>query len=312
MSRRGRPKVVFFYDREGWAFHNICREAVNHLTNEFDVEIHPFWPTAPPYVDAEVCFLMWYGSNHLFKKVPSSCRKVTCVYDESLWTFKDSFRRQFEDAARQSNMMMGASPNIERLLQDNVTHPVFPCYDGINVGKFPQRPFREDFLTTPLRVGWAGNSDPGAHGDNKGLHIIKEVAASMPHIDFVIQDRRGKKVWIPHDKMTDWYADLDVILCMSRHEGTPNPILEASATGRAWISTDVGIVRAMANDSTKGEPGLIISRSAHALRHAIETLNKNREKVLRMGEAGRSAIDNGWRWWQKMEQFRTVIRQALR
>lgn len=316
MNPGKKPKVVFFYDRDGWAFHNITRECFKHLSDEFDILTVPYVVDGKPVdygkMDADVAILMWYGYGHMFNLVPSSCRKITAVYDESLWTHRPTCERQFRESAQQSHLMLGASPSIERLVRSACEHPVMPCYDGVNPEKFPALAPREGLLEGErLVVGWCGNSDPNAHGDNKGLHLIKQVAAAMPHVDFEIQDRRGKKVWIPHDQMTDWYKKVDVMLCMSRYEGTPNPILEASSSAKAWISTDVGIVKVMASSATFDRPGMVINRSASALKHAIQYMHQHREECVKMGQSGRSAIDSNWSWKAKVEQFRHAIRAAL-
>ncbi len=313
-SNQKKPKVVIFYDRDGWAFHNISNECLKHLKDEFEISAKPFWPKEPDFQDVDVAILMWYGYSHLFDKTSSTCRKITCVYDESLWPIKPNFRKQFEEAARKSHLLMGSSPNIERQLRQTCSHPVLPCYDGVSPQKFPFQSARRELLAGhPLRVGWAGNSDPGAHGDNKGLHLIKQAAAEMTGVEFVIQDRRGKKVWIPHDQMHEWYRDLDIVLCMSRQEGTPNPILEASSCGRAWISTDVGVVRAMSMSAPPGtRPGMIISRQVNALKHAINYLDQHRDEVVQMGLNGRKAIESEWTWEKKVNQFRHAIREVLK
>ena len=41
--------------------------------------------------------------------------------------------------------------------------------------------------------------------------------------------------------MPEWYSHIDVLICASESEGTPNPVLEALACGVPVISTHVGI-----------------------------------------------------------------------
>ena len=41
-------------------------------------------------------------------------------------------------------------------------------------------------------------------------------------------------------EMLDFYNDIGTLVCFSESEGTPNPILEAAACGRAVLSTKVG------------------------------------------------------------------------
>ena len=47
---------------------------------------------------------------------------------------------------------------------------------------------------------------------------------------------------IAHEDMPEYYNGIDIYVCTSRTEGTPNTVLEAMACGVPVISTDVGIV----------------------------------------------------------------------
>ncbi|WP_312583940.1 glycosyltransferase, partial [Staphylococcus aureus] len=49
--------------------------------------------------------------------------------------------------------------------------------------------------------------------------------------------------FIPHDEMVKYYSQIDVYVCPSKIEGTPNPVLESMACGVPVISTDVGVVK---------------------------------------------------------------------
>ncbi len=58
---------------------------------------------------------------------------------------------------------------------------------------------------------------------------------------------------------TGWHADipgamsdLDVAVLTSRNEGTPVALIEAAATGRAVVATDVGGVRSVVQDGVTG------------------------------------------------------------
>ena len=99
----------------------------------------------------------------------------------------------------------------------------------------------------PLVVGWVGNSEwhNEAGDDPKGLEtIVKPVIQRLVDDGFAIladfADRKER--WRPLEEMPDYYNKLDVLLCASAMEGTPDPVLEAMACGVPVISTDVGVV----------------------------------------------------------------------
>ena len=74
--------------------------------------------------------------------------------------------------------------------------------------------------------------------------------------------------------MPDYYAQIDVYVCASKEEGTPNPILEAMACGVPVISTDVGVVRQLFGD--KQQEFILAERSVAELAKKIERLHHER------------------------------------
>jgi glycosyltransferase involved in cell wall biosynthesis len=63
------------------------------------------------------------------------------------------------------------------------------------------------------------------------------------------------------------YALLDVLLLTSTMEGTPNVLIEAQATGRPVVATDVGGTREAVKDGVTGI--LVRERSAGKLADAV-------------------------------------------
>jgi len=76
--------------------------------------------------------------------------------------------------------------------------------------------------------------------------------------------------YIPHTEMVNCYSKIDLYVCTSKIEGTPNPILEAMACGVPIISTDVGIVPQVLGP--KQSEFILTERSVHGLKRAIHRL----------------------------------------
>lgn len=83
------------------------------------------------------------------------------------------------------------------------------------------------------------------------------------------------------------------IVCLpSYREGLPKALLEASAAGRAIVTTDVPGCREVVTD---GENGLLVpSRNGIAVANALERLLTDRTLRLRMGRAGRERAEREW------------------
>lgn len=92
-----------------------------------------------------------------------------------------------------------------------------------------------------LRVGWCAS--PRGHRSVKGYKevLLPLVERTFEKYDWVTNTRDYRDA-LTREQMVEWYHGIDVLVCTSINEGTPSPIFEAAACGRAIISTDVGCV----------------------------------------------------------------------
>lgn len=290
-----RPYANVYYDMDGWAFHNIALQI--EQIKEMDAVAVSTFPDSPKPSDADVVINLWYGKPEIVENAVSGAFRIQCVYDESLWTRDPKFFDLLARSAKSSHVLTGSSPSIVNRLRQAFDHDVFYCPDGVDLERFSFRGIQDG----PLRVGWTGNSDPAVHGSLKGVHLIKEAMHCFPEIEFVLLDRRGKDSWTPHHEMPSWYESIDVILCMSEYEGTPNPVLEGAACGRPWISTNVGLIPEMGNS------GIIVERSADALMEALSAIDK--DWVKEKGRIARNVVERKFDWRVCRQNFWNIIRE---
>ena len=93
------------------------------------------------------------------------------------------------------------------------------------------------------------------------------------------------------------YADLDLVVLSSINEGTPVSLLEAMASARAFVSTDVGGVRDLMVGPARNlggfeifDNGILVPREPEVLASAVSYLIENPEVRRAMGQAGRSFV----------------------
>lgn len=101
-------------------------------------------------------------------------------------------------------------------------------------------------------------------------------------------DRAGPVDWVgavPHDEMPGLLAGCHVVCLPSYREGAPKTLIEACASGRPVVATDVPGCRAVIED---GENGLLIPpRDPGALARALRRLVGDAELRRRLGRRGR-------------------------
>lgn len=294
-------------------------------------------------VDIVVC--LWYGQAHrIFDLVPPRTRRVLCVYEGARWALGSydavhGNRVHMYRALQRAQVILVANASLQRDVQRFMrTPPPMPtrppwrrcdgmrkmhrivrtdvpvriCTDGVDIHLFHPQPWStcafRPVRRCRLRVGWAGNS--AMHGEYKGVDMIRAVCNNHPSwLKLCLQDAS-----VPHADMPVFYASIDVYVCMSSAEGTPNTVLEAMACARPFVSTRVGVVpRLVADAAALGlsvTPGLLLQqRSADELCRTLRALYESpRQRLIDMGAVGRYTLEQcGWSWSERAHALTEAI-----
>lgn len=157
-----------------------------------------------------------------------------------------------------------------------------------------------------VRVGWAGSlSNQGP--EQRGFHDLIEPAVRSVDAARLVVAAREKK-WRSPDEMLEFYRSIDIYLCASRSEGTPNPCLEAAACGVPVVTTRVGNMPELVRH---GVNGLFIERNVADIAAKITQLRDN--PALR-AELSRNmlALIQAWDWRRQAENYRNMFEAILR
>lgn len=243
-----------------------------------------------------------------------SKRITTAVYDHlyvderGIDEFQPIFA-QFVDAYYTSSAKLDA---IYRRLYP-CSPPTATLSDGVDLMRFrPKNLGRLNVTNKPLVVGWVGNSEWGSeYGDIKGLRsklapAVESLKAEGKSIQLLVADRAVS--FIPHEQMPKYYAKIDVLVCVSQMEGTPNPVLEAMACGVPIISTDVGIV-SEAFGFWQSQ-FILRDRTVESLKAMLRNLCEDREMLGRLSRENLSSIED-WSWSKKASQFDAFFEAVL-
>jgi len=336
-----RVKVALVIDVDFWAFGNIARQVSRYLADEFEFVvipvgvisninqvlmlaedcriIHFFWREVPREIGSEYYYSyaqsLGFEGKEFDRQYLDGKLITTSVYDHLMLDEAEVALR----APMYQNLIAGYTVSSQRLRDIYSALPGYPAptevtEDGVDLGLFrPQNLSRFDNVDArPLRIGWVGNSKWEARTEDfKGLHTLlkpalEELAAEGLHIMPLYADRQ--EGFIPHHLMPDYYAQIDVYVCPSKIEGTPNPVLEAMACGVPVVSTDVGIVPQAFGPLQK--TFILPERSKEALKTQLRKLLADPSLLRSLSDENLRSIQD-WSWEVKAQKFRTFFHSVL-
>lgn len=325
-------RVLLCPDQPGWAFDNIASNIARHadgnwtsklymrdtigsehvffqkiLTNRIDV-CHVFWREDLFYLlhpDTVRRAADRLGlSVEILSRGLSSCAFTTSVYDHLFSTPEEMLERRngfvrVDGYTVSSHKLLAAYSAVPDL-----PAPDMVITDGVDTERFfPAPDFRLDPVPT---VGWVGNSAWGRHSqerDIKGYHrifqpMMQELAQRGVRAEPNVADRQTRHV--SFEDMPDFYRGTDVFVCTSLMEGTPNPVLEAMASGIPVVSSDVGIVPEVFGERQKRF--IVRNQTPQAYADAVAELILNPRLRRELGEENRARVLE-WSWEIKARQW---------
>ena len=163
---------------------------------------------------------------------------------------------------------------------------------GYDVRRFrptPLPPFEGN-----LKICWAGDPEASHHGDVKGYYeFIRPAVEMFDDVELITASKQNR---VPHSQMGSFYSKGHIYLNFSSSEGTPMPLLESMACGRAIITTNVGISEEVVNEGN----GLIVPRTLDDLVNAIDFYRRNMGKLQEMGMMAYKAVEERTDEWSAM------------
>lgn len=308
-----KPKIAMIVDVYNWAFYNRAVVLKEKLSDYYDMKIIPADTALENNMLQLVLMLQGYDLVHFFwrrilfnlsndnyvfkrneidvdefiKEKFSKIKKTTCIPDHLLLD-----EENIEQNKKAINLMDNYYTVSDKLykIYDNlegVKKPYGTIINGVNLNIFKPKNLErfENRESNRLIVGWSGNSKWGGEGyeDIKGVRTIlipaiESLQQEGYNIELNMAD--SSKKLTPIHEMPDYYKNIDVYVCMSKTEGSPNPILESMACGVPIISTDVSFVKDVLGK--KQQNYILKERSIECLKSKLKEMYNNQEvlKVL--------------------------------
>jgi glycosyltransferase involved in cell wall biosynthesis len=190
-------------------------------------------------------------------------------------------------------------------------------YEGMDLSLYPRRTHMNPRNSNePVVVGTVAHLSR-----EKGLNYLVEAASRIPEVQkrlrFVIVGngdcRQELEKYVRekgltdvfhfagfHPDITPYMKSFDIFALPSLSEGLSSAILEAMAASLPIVATDVGGIPELV---THGENGLLVAPAdPEALARAIQHLAEDPQESLRMGQRGRSRMEERFTLERKIQE----------
>jgi len=140
-------------------------------------------------------------------------------------------------------------------------------------------------------------------GDGPQIKVLRSLANELG-----IQDRITFPGWRSHAELVECYKGSNLFLFPSRHEGMPNVVLEAMASGLPVIASRIAGNEELVVD---GETGLLFpSEDVEALCVALRTLLTDASQRQVMGNASRRRVEALYSWENTAQQYTLLLERV--
>lgn len=303
-----KPRILVIVDAPNWAHDIKTKSLMKRLGSDYDfVKKFQSQVTEKDMDDADLIMVYYWlqlGSmTHLMAALERNRDKLLMGICSHVELEGENRKRGLSELQRLAKAVFVNSKFLEAEFAPLLQKPIYYTPNGVDTEFYA--PAKERNGKGPLRVGWAGSLG-NMNSEVRGYHeFIVPACAKVEGVELVSAVREEK--WRGPEEMREFYRSIDVYLCASRKEGTPNPCLEAAACGLPLVTTRVGNMPELVRD---GENGLFVERDVDDIAAKLTRLRDDESLRKRMGKCALSSIC-AWDWNQQAENFRQMFEEVL-
>lgn len=209
--------------------------------------------------------------------------------------------------------------SLARAFDADVDIPIIP--NGVDGSRFDagQRDWTSPRLLSAGRIVYQKGLDLGMGalaqlqeldwhwyiaGDGPQMAALKSLAHELG-----IGERVTFLGWQSQEELADGYHQANLFLFPSRHEGMPNAVLEAMASGLPVVATRIAGSEELVVD---GETGMLVSpEDVVSLRDGLRALLVDADKCERMGHASRLRVEREYSWESVARQYSEYLEKIM-
>ena len=308
-SSNSRPRILFIIDQPNWAHDFKTQNLARVLGNDYNILSRYQTEVTPDDLNRAdlIVVYYWLQLKVMRSLLPSfeRNRDKLLVGITSNWELERRLRREGLRVLRKwSRAVFVNNLSLYDEYRPSFDVPVFYTPNGVDTEFY--RPTLPKAPSPRLRVGWAGsltNREPGYRSYHE---LIAPAVKAVDGAELVAAAREDR--WRSPEEMREYYRSLDVYVCASHTEGTPNPCLEAAACGVPLLTTPVGNMPELVRD---GVNGFFVERRVESIASKLCLLRDDLGLRESLAQNIRQDI-RAWDWSIRAQAYKQMFAESLK
>ena len=221
-----------------------------------------------------------------------------------------------------ANSIIANSNGLQKLalaFDSRYTIPIIS--NGVDTSQFttPNRDWSPPRILSAGRVVYQKGFDLAmcALSQLKDLEWIWTIAGDGPQMpmlkamskEYGINERIRFLGWLSSEQIKEQYAAANLFLFPSRHEGMPNAVLEAMASGLPVVATKIAGNEELVVDGETGK--LVPAEDVDALRESLRPLLVEAQMREQMGRAARQRVKSSFSWAHVAQRYENILQRSV-
>jgi glycosyltransferase involved in cell wall biosynthesis len=236
------------------------------------------------------------------------------IYHKLLAPFLQAVWRNSESVVANSQGLR----DLARAFDSRFEIPIIPNGVDLDVYTSPQRSWQPPLILSVGRLVYQKGFDLGLRALARLKHLDWQwhIAGDGPEMDALkslardqgIGDRVVFLGWQSREELIQCYKQSNIFLLASRHEGMPNAVLEAMASGLPVIASRIaGNEELVIHEKT----GLLVeSENIASLTAALHGLIEDPSRAEQLGAASRQRVEASFGWENTAMQYAALLEKV--
>ena len=210
--------------------------------------------------------------------------------------------------------------DLARAFDPRFEIPIIPNGVDLDLYATAERDWQSPLLMSAGRLVHQKGLDIGirALAGLKHLNWQWQIAGDGPQMDALkalvnehgLNDRVIFRGWQSREELIQCYKQANLFLFPSRHEGMPNAVLEAMASGLPVVATRIAGNEELVVQEKTGF--LVESENVNSLQQALHELIENPSLREKMGAASRQRVEEFYSWDNTAKQYAVLLKKISR